>query len=150
LILSITETGARMIEPGWTMNPLGNWWFDIGIAVLFTGLGWIVTERIVAPRLGAWRGDGPATSERLAAQLTTAEQRGLWAAGLAALGVAGLFAALSLWPGFTPLYDEAATPGQRLVRFPIVRSTAVMVLLSAGGEDGAVLDGFAHSRVSGL
>ena len=56
LILSITETGARMIEPGWTMNPLGNWWFGIGIAVLFTGLGWIVTERIVDPRLGAWHG----------------------------------------------------------------------------------------------
>jgi hypothetical protein len=40
--------------------------------------------------------------------------------------------------------------GTPLERFPIVRSTAVMVLLSAGGEDGAVLDGFAHSRVGGL
>ena len=27
LILGITETGARLIEPGWTMNPVGNWWF---------------------------------------------------------------------------------------------------------------------------
>jgi aminobenzoyl-glutamate transport protein len=53
LILGITETGARLIEPGWAMNPAGNWWFGVGIAVVFTGLGWIVTERIVAPRLGA-------------------------------------------------------------------------------------------------
>ena len=102
LILGITETGARLIEPGWTMNPLGNWWFCLGIAALFTALGWIVTERIVAPRLGAWRGDGPAVSERQAAQLTTAERRGLRAAGLVAIGVVALFAGLALWPGFTP------------------------------------------------
>ena len=37
-----------------------------------------------------------------------------------------------------------------LERFPIVRSTAVMVLLSPGGTHGAVLDGFAHARVGGL
>ena len=30
LILSITETGARLIQPDWTMNPLGNWWFGVG------------------------------------------------------------------------------------------------------------------------
>jgi aminobenzoyl-glutamate transport protein len=133
LILSITETGARMLESGWTMNPLGNWWFGIGIAVLFTGLGWIVTERIIAPRLGAWRGDGPAASEQLAAQLTTPERHGLRAAGLAALGVIALFAALSLWPGFTPLYDEAAAPGQRLT--PLFRSLgpAVLLLFLASG-----------------
>jgi len=35
---------ARLIEPGWTMNPLGNWWFSIGIAVVFTALGWFVTR----------------------------------------------------------------------------------------------------------
>ena len=121
------------------MNPLGNWWFGIGIAVLFTGLGWIVTERIVAPRLGAWHGDGPAASERQAAQLTTAERRGLRAAGLAALGVAALFAALSLWPGFTPLYDEAAAPGQRLT--PLFRALApgfLLLFLATGWAYGAV------------
>ena len=36
LILGITETGARLIQPGWTMNPVGNWWFGVGIE----GQGW--------------------------------------------------------------------------------------------------------------
>jgi aminobenzoyl-glutamate transport protein len=140
LILGITETGARLIQPDWTMNPLGNWWFGIGIAVVFTGLGWIVTERIVAPRLGAWHGDGPAASERQAAQLTTAERRGLRAAGLVALGVAALFAALSLSPGFTPLYDEAAAPGQRLT--PLFRGLVpgfLLLFLATGWAYGAVV-----------
>jgi hypothetical protein len=33
---------------------------------------------------------------------------------LTALTVVAVFATLALWPGFTPLYDEAAAPGQRL------------------------------------
>jgi hypothetical protein len=37
-----------------------------------------------------------------------------------------------------------------LERFPIVHSTAVVVLLSPGGTHGAVLDGFAHARAGGL
>ena len=59
LILGITETGARLIEPGWTMNPVGNWWFSIAIAVIFTAVGWFVVERIVSPRLGAWQATAP-------------------------------------------------------------------------------------------
>ena len=140
LILSITETGARLIQPDWTMNPVGNWWFGVGIAILFTGLGWIVTERIVAPRLGAWTGDRPAASEPWATLLTAAERRGVQAAGLVALGVVALFAGLSLWPGFTPLYDESAAPGQRLT--PLFRGLTpgfLLLFLATGWAYGAVV-----------
>ena len=138
LILGITETGARLIEPGWTMNPVGNWWFTIAIAVVFTALGWVVIERIVAPRLGPWHGDGSEMSERQSAQLTAVERRGLWVAGLAALGVVAVFAALALWPGFTPLYDEAAAPGQRLT--PLFRGLTpgfLLLFLATGWAYGA-------------
>jgi len=127
LILGITETGARLIEPGWTMNPVGNWWFSIAIAVIFTAVGWFVVERIISPRLGAWQDDGSDVSERLAAQLTTMERAGLRAAGLAALTIVGVFATLALWPGFTPLYDEAAAPSQRLT--PLFRGLVPGFLL---------------------
>jgi aminobenzoyl-glutamate transport protein len=137
--LSITETGARLIQPDWTMNPLGNWWFGAAIAVLFTGLGWIVAERIIAPRLGTWQGDGPASTDAWATRLTIAERRGLQAAGLAALAVAILFAALLLWPGFTPLYDEAAAPGQRLTPlFYALTPGFLLLFLATGWAYGAV------------
>ena len=58
LILGITETGARILVPDWTMNPIGNWWFSLAAAFLFTALAWAVTERITAPRLGEWKGGG--------------------------------------------------------------------------------------------
>lgn len=140
LILGITETGARLIEPDWAMNPVGNWWFGVGIAGLFIGLGWMVTERIIAPRLGAWRGEGAAASERPAEQLTTAERRGLRAGGVVALGVAAVFAALSLWPGFTPLYDAAAAPGQRFT--PLFRALTpgfLLLFLATGWAYGAAV-----------
>jgi aminobenzoyl-glutamate transport protein len=132
LILGITETGARLLDPRWTMNPVGNWWFDIGIAVIFTGLGWLVFERVVSPRLGPWTGAADA-KDLAAAALTPAEKRGLAAAGVAALCVAALFAALTMWPGYTPLADESAAGIQRVM--PLFRSiTALMfVLLMASG-----------------
>ena len=121
LVLSITETGARLIEPGWTMNPVGNWWFSIGDrrCVHRAGLdrhgahGRAATRPLARRRPGREPNGTPP-------QLTPAERRGLRAAGLAALGVVALFAALSLYPGFTPLYDEAAAPGQRLT--PLFRA----------------------------
>jgi aminobenzoyl-glutamate transport protein len=146
LLLGITETGARLIEPGWTMNPVGNWWFSIGIAVVFTALGWYVAERIVAPRLGPWHGDGSDVRERRAAQLTAMERRGLRAAGLAGLGVVAVFATLALWPGFTPLYDEAAVPGQRLT--PLFRGLTLgfLVLFLATGWAYGVSTGTVRSH----
>jgi aminobenzoyl-glutamate transport protein len=132
LILGITETGARLIDPKWTMNPLGNWYFGVGIAVVFTTLNWIIIERVVAPRLGPWIDpdagdlpDGP--------QISRDESRGLRAAGIAALLVVGLFAALTLWPGFTPLYDATAVGTQRLMPFFRSLPAALLLLLFASG-----------------
>lgn len=86
LILGITQTGARLIDPEWTMNPLGNWWFSLAVALVFTCLVWFVAERFAAPRLGPWTGDkGP--GELSAQALTPLERRGLAHAGMAALAV---------------------------------------------------------------
>src|SRR3546814_9815865 len=54
LLFGFTQEAARILEPGWTMNPLGNWYFIVGVVVFFTPIIWFVTDRIVEPRLGAW------------------------------------------------------------------------------------------------
>jgi aminobenzoyl-glutamate transport protein len=133
LILGITETGARLIDPSWTMNPLGNWWFSIGITVVFTGLAWIVLERVAAPRLGPWRGNAGATGDAAASRLTAAERGGLAAAGVAAVAVVALIAALALWPGFTPLLDRSTAGSAALT--PLFRSlpAALFVLFVTTG-----------------
>ena len=132
LIFGVTEIGARLIVPDWTMNPLGNWWFSIAVAVLFTGLAWIIVEKVLAPRLGPWTG-GVTSGELAATVVTVTERRGLRMAGLAALAVIGGFAALTFWPGYSPFLDVAATGSQRLLPFFRSLPAGLFLLFAATG-----------------
>ena len=134
LMLGITAPAARLIDPAFVMNPLGNWWFTLSIGLLFTPSAWFVTDRIVEPRLKAWSVDGEAAKlvEPLT-QLTAGQRAGLRRAGIAALAVVLLFVALVLIPGFTPLIDEAAEGPARYVPFYRALIAAFMLLFLATG-----------------
>jgi len=54
-------------------------------------------------------------------------------AGAAAAVVVVLFAGLTLWPGFTPLFDETATGPQRLTPFYRALVAGFMLLFFASG-----------------
>lgn len=139
LIFGITESGARIVAPGWHMNPLGNWYFIVAIAVAFISLAWLITVRTTERRLGPWQ-----VSERLAVgepTVTPAERRGLRAAGLAGFAVFAVFSALVLWPGYTPLYDAAAEPDQRMM--PFYRSIAGILFVLF------ITTGWAYGKASG-
>ena len=119
LLFGFTEEAAQIIDPNWTMNPLGNWWFILGIVVLFTPIIWFITDKVVEPRLGKWSGqaDDQLKAELAKSAVTPEEKRGLAWAGMAALVIVGLFAALCLWPGYTPLIDETAEGPAQLQPF---------------------------------
>lgn len=116
LLFGFTQEAARIVDPGWTMNPLGNWYFILGIVVFFTPIIWLVTDRIVEPRLGAWNEviDDELRADLEKGKLDDGERRGLRHAGIAALLVAAGFAALCLWPGYTPFINQDATGPIRL------------------------------------
>jgi aminobenzoyl-glutamate transport protein len=132
LILGITQVGARLLVPHFTMNPLGNWWFMLAIATAFVAIGWYISEKVTAHRFGAWNG-GEGIADVAAATLSARERSGLRAAGLAGLAVVAGFAALALWPGYTPFYDAAAAPSERIV--PLYQSLpgGLFVLFLATG-----------------
>jgi aminobenzoyl-glutamate transport protein len=119
LLFGFTQEAARIIEPGWTMNPLGNWWFILAIVVVFTPIIWFLTDRVIEPRLGVWGSepDDEMKAELAKSAITPAERRGLQYAGLAALVIVAGFAALALWPGYTPLIDETKTDTAQLQPF---------------------------------
>ena len=119
LLFGFTQEAARIIDPDWTMNPLGNWYFILTIVLLFTPIIWYITDHIVEPRLGKWGGaaDDELKAELARAEVTPAERSGLRMAGLAALLVVTGFAALSLTPGYTPLIDETASGPAQLQPF---------------------------------
>lgn len=145
LILGITQTGAALLDPSWTMNPVGNWWFMIAIAVAFVGLGWLIAVRVVGPRLEAWDGEQGRDGAPEPAMLEV-ERKGLRAAGWTALLVAAGTAALVFIPGYAPLYDATAAPAERVL--PFYRSIAALltILLLACGWAYGKAAGTIHSH----
>ncbi len=119
LLFGFTQEAARIVEPGWTMNPVGNWWFILSIVIVFTPAVWFITDKVVEPRLGKWGGgaDAEIEAELARSEVTTDERRGLRHAGLAALAVVALYAILTLAPGYTPLINEKAVGTAQLQPF---------------------------------
>lgn len=113
LLFGITEeaVGASSLDPSWTMNIAGNWYFIAAMTFLFLPIIWYVTDKVIEPRLGAWTGGASAgvdsENTELAKTDTGVEGKGLSRAGLAALAVVVLWAAMVFAPG-TPLINEAA------------------------------------------
>ncbi len=117
LLFGITEAAAESIVPAWDANIAGNWYFIAAMTVLFLPVIWYVTDRIIEPRLGRYVPEGEAlTAVHEDKPLTADERRGLRWAGLAVLGIIGLWLVFTLGPG-TPLINEEADPTARLTPF---------------------------------
>jgi aminobenzoyl-glutamate transport protein len=100
--------------------------------VVFTLVGWWVTEKVVEPRLGPWK---PAAAPTPASEIghpPAAPKGALVQAGLTALAVVALWAALVLVPG-GPLRDATATgPAQWTPFFRSLVSGFFLVFLLSG------------------
>jgi aminobenzoyl-glutamate transport protein len=119
LLFGITEeaVGASALDPAWSANLAGNWYFISAMTVIYLPIIWYVTDKVIEPRLGLWTGgattgagDDADLSPDPTAQDGARAARGLRHAGLAALGVAGVWALMIFAPG-TPLVNEAACEG---------------------------------------
>ena len=118
LLFGITEeaVAASALDPTWTANIAGNWYFISAMTVLFLPIIWYVTDKVIEPKLGPWTGGASAgakadeTSPDPTEQTGPLAAKGLRHAGLAALFIVVLWLAMVFAPG-TPLVDEAACEG---------------------------------------
>ncbi len=141
LILGITEPAARLIDPTYSVNIAGNWFFIVGVVIVFTPIVWFLTDRVIEPRLGKWSpapgATVPATAEAERAPLTPEQKKGLAWAGMAVLGMIALWTTLTLLPG-SPFVDPEAEAGQTYN--PLYRSLVAFFATTffvAGGAYGA-------------
>lgn len=108
MLFGITQAAAVLIDPEWTPNIAGNWYFISFMTCVFLPVIWFVTDRVIEPRLPAFRGNAESTMSDTTIEVTSAqERRGLLRAGWAALAVALLWLALCVMPG-APLVDQGA------------------------------------------
>ncbi|MFN3858361.1 MAG: AbgT family transporter [Caulobacter sp.] len=124
LLLGITEPAAQILDPTWTANIAGNWWFITAMAFVFVPIGWFVTDRIIEPRLGVYGGGGEAANTAAmhadqtmeGSSLAPVERKGLAWAGIAALMVVVAWAVMTLMPD-APFVKTDAPPEERLTPF---------------------------------
>ena len=96
------------------MNIAGNWFFIVGVVIVFTPIVWFLTDRVIEPRLGPWTPIAgvapPKASEK--EPLTDEERRGLTFAGLSLLAMIALWGLITFLPG-SPFVDPTAEPEQK-------------------------------------
>ncbi|HBE82415.1 MAG TPA: AbgT family transporter [Pyrinomonadaceae bacterium] len=134
LLAGLTQEAARILDPGYIVTPAANYYFLAASTFLVTILGTYITEKVVVPRLGEYKGDVVADKlERLNAD----EKRGLLYTAIAV----AVFVGLILW-GTIPedgFLRDAKTGS--LIRSPFL--TGIIAIVFFGGVLFGVVYGFA-------
>lgn len=128
LLLGITEPAAHLIDPSYSVNIAGNWFFIVGVVLVFTPIVWFITDRIIEPRLGPWKPiEGAVATADEKTAITSDEKRGLAFAGLTVLAMIALWALITALPG-SPFVDPDAEAAQRFN--PLYKSLAAFFALT--------------------
>jgi aminobenzoyl-glutamate transport protein len=129
LLAGLSEEAARIITPGYEVNPSANYYFMATSTFLITALGTLVTERVVEPRLGPFA--GPGHEDASATTLNAAEKRGLIFAFAAAVAVTALLVWATLPSGTVPgagfLRDPATGD---LLRSPFMSGIVALIFFA--------------------
>jgi aminobenzoyl-glutamate transport protein len=133
LLAGLSQEAARIIDPTYVVSPAANYYFMAVSTFLITGLGWWVTERLVAPRLAAM---GPIESQHgdsgaddMAKPLSDAERRGLRFATVAFV----VLTALLLW-GLLPEDGFLREPGTgSVLQSPFLKGIVALIFFYGVG-----------------
>ncbi len=111
LLAGLTQTSAQILDPSVTVNPLNNYIFTTASTFLIVIIGWVLTDKVIEPRLKGTKVDGDTSQMVTMDALKPNELRGLRAAGLSMLAVTALLVLTIVVPDVTPW---AAKPEQVL------------------------------------
>lgn len=137
VLTGFAQDAARVIDPGYTVSILHNYFFKVVSAFTVMACGWYVTDRIVEPRLRRQHPEdmqaaGDGTAQQMA--LTPRERRALRGALAAMVLGAAAITALILVPGM-PLHGDGqpTLPNGRV----LVQQAVSLAPAGAAVEEGA-------------
>jgi aminobenzoyl-glutamate transport protein len=102
LLQGFTQSAAQIIDPARTVNPLCNWWFQAASGVVIVALGWLITDRVVEPRLRHVVVDGDPADIPKVEDLVAAQKKGLFF-GVLSMVLCFLVLVLAALPSDSPL-----------------------------------------------
>jgi aminobenzoyl-glutamate transport protein len=113
LLQGLTQSSAQLVNPGYTVNPLCNYFFMASSSFLIVLIGWFITDRVIEPKLRGSLVDGDPKDIPVMGDMTAEEYRGMIAGLVSLLVLGGLlvlwavmdthFAAIALSHAIVPL-----------------------------------------------
>lgn len=126
ILAEMTNDAIHLVDPARSIDLTANFYFGLVSSVVLIGVCTLISDRIVEPRLGPYRGDAPPASGQ---GLSSNQSRGLWFALVAAgLVVAGV--CLLALPAGAPLRHPET--GAIMGNSPFMDSLVFLIMLSFG------------------
>ncbi len=123
VLVEFTNDAIHIVDANKSIGLASNLWFSIASVIFLTFIVALITDRIVAPRLGEYKGEKPAEGS---SELSAEESRGLLYAGLALLGLLVVFALLTL-PTGAPLRNPDT--GDLIGNSPFMNGLIALIML---------------------
>ncbi len=123
LLAGLSEEAARIMDPSYAVNPTANYYFMVVSTFLIAAAGTWVTEKIVAPRFGEYKGEE--THEAIQ-ELSRDEKKGL----LYSLLTAVVVIAVILW-GIVPSDGFLRSPDGGILNSPLIKGVVALLFVVA-------------------
>ncbi|MHB2156040.1 AbgT family transporter [Calditrichota bacterium GD2] len=136
LLAGLSEEAARIIDPDYLVNPTANYYFMAFSTLVISLAGTWVTEKIVEPRLGKYKGDVPI--EKIET-LSPEEKRGLIYCTITSVFILGV-----ILLGILPANGFLRGPDGSMLNSPLIKGVVAMLFVVAGSL--GLVYGFASGK----
>ena len=153
LLAGLSEEAAQIVDPSYLVNPTANYYFMVASTFIIAFVGTVITERIVAPRLGDYS-DTEGSDELK--KLSRKEKSGLLWAGITVIMLTAVILA-----GLIPENGFLRGPDGSVLESPVIRGVVAWLFIFAFaggvvygivtekfGSDGDVANSMAESMKS--
>ncbi|MBK9149634.1 MAG: AbgT family transporter [Saprospiraceae bacterium] len=126
LLQGFTQSAAQIIDPAIQLNPLNNWFFTSASSLVIILLGWLLTDKIVEPRLSTMKLDEDIAEQPKMDRLDAREKKAfIRACVVMLLSLVVLF--VWAWPADSALRSE---DGQlTALSAPIMKSIVPLIFI---------------------
>jgi aminobenzoyl-glutamate transport protein len=121
LLAGLSQEAARIIDPAYEVNPTANYYFMAVSTFLIAFAGTFVTERIVAPRLGPYKGG---EKPEVIKKLDQSEKKGLrWAV------IATIILTAIVLLGTIPENGFLRIDGESILKSPVIKGVIALLFI---------------------
>jgi len=125
LLAGITQAAVSIIDPDYTVQVMGNYYFMFVSTFLITIIGTLLTDKVIEPRLGTYSGELNADEDLSLMEVSAQEKKALRNAGIAAL----IFVALIVIACIPADSFFRNAEGALLGNTPLVNSLVTLIAL---------------------